>query len=71
MIEVIINGIHREIGCGIDNINGNQGILLTLYMLNFQREQKHIFTSLAFLHIDMTQVVKILPQVKQKRLYCT
>ena len=49
-------------------------IHLTFYMLFlFQREQKHIgylhFDS--FLHIDMTQVVEILPQVGQEHTHST
>ena len=46
--------------------------VLTLYMLNFSEETKNIYLHfISFLHIDMTQVVEILPQVGQERTYST
>ena len=44
--------------------------ILTLYVCYiFHKEQKHIFTIMLFLHIDMKQVVEILPEVRQELTY--
>ena len=40
-------------------------LFLTLYVLNFQQKQNMYLQFVSFLHIDMTQVVKILPHVRQ------
>ena len=38
----------------------------------FQGEHKtHIYIHMSFLHIDMTQVVEILPQMRQGPTYST
>ena len=37
-------------------------LLLTVTCSIFQREQKHLFKFMSFLHIDMAQIVEILPQ---------
>ena len=47
-------------------------IMLTLYVLNFFRGNINIYLhSMSFLHIDMTQVVEILPQIRQGPTYST
>ena len=46
--------------------------ILTLYVLNFSAGTKNIyFFFMSFLHIDMTQVVEILPQVGEEHTYST
>ena len=42
---------------------------LTRYMLNFLEGTKTFIHIFSFLHIDMTQVVEILPQVRQELTY--
>ena len=42
------------------------GAVLTLYVLNFSEGTRNIYLHyMSFLHIDMTQVVEILPQIRQ------
>ena len=43
----------------------------TLYVLNFQREQNTYLHFMKFLHADITQVVEILPQIRQEPTYFT
>ena len=51
--------------------DSSHGTDLALYMLNFSEGSKHIFTFLSFPHIDMTQVVGIIPGVRQGLAYFT
>ena len=44
---------------------------LTLYMLFFGANKNIYLHFMSFLHIDMTQVVEILPQVRQELPYST
>ena len=46
-------------------------IPLTLYMLHFSEATKTYIDILSFLHIDMTKVVEIRPQVRQELTYPT
>ena len=51
---------------------GDVDVNLTLYVLSFSRGNKNIYLHfLSFLNIDMTQVVEILPQVRQGPTYST
>ena len=46
--------------------------LLTFYMLNFSEGAYNTYQHfMSFLHIDMTQVVEILPQTRQGPTYST
>ena len=54
------------------NNNPTLPVMLTLYVLIFSEGTKtYIYILLSFLHIDMTQVVEILPQVRQGPTYST
>ena len=44
---------------------------LTLYVLNFQQNHKHIFTFLPSLHTDMTQVIEIFSCRRQELTHST
>ena len=45
--------------------------LRLVMLIFFQREHKHMFTFGSFFHIDITQVVEILPQIRQEPTYST
>ena len=45
--------------------------MLTLYVLKFSEETNMHLQFMSFLHIDTTQVVEILPHVRQGSTYST
>ena len=45
--------------------------ILTLYVLNFWEGTYTYLHFVSFLHIDETQVVEILPQIRQEPTYFT
>ena len=50
---------------------GNE-LIITLYVLIFFRENVDIYLHfVSYLRIDMTQVVEILPQIRQEPTYST
>ena len=56
-------------GCPVPTV---ANIYLTLYLLNFFRENINMYLHfMSFLHIDMTEVVEILHQVRQGPIYAT
>ena len=63
------NGPQRQQGQGVGRDPSE--FSLTLYMLIFSGNKNIYLHFMSFLHIDMTQVVEILLQVRQELTYST
>ena len=58
--------MEKSVRDGVDSRVMAAKLLLTHYVQNFSEGTKNIYLHfVSFLHVDMTQVVEILPQVRQ------